>query len=129
MQQTSLGKTVLQLNFKKEKKNQKMGRTSKQTFLQRRHANGQQAHEEILNITNDSVQFSHSVVSNSMRPHGLQHARLPCPSPTLEAFSNLCPSSLLQHQSSKASILWHSAFFIVQHSHPYMTTGKTIAFN
>ena len=32
--------------------------------------------------------------------------------------------SLLQHHSSKASILWHSAFFIVQLSHPYMTTGK-----
>ena len=35
--------------------------------------------------------------------------------------------SLLQHHSSKASILWHSAFFILQLSHPYMTTGKTIA--
>ena len=35
--------------------------------------------------------------------------------------------SLLQHHSSKASILWRSAFFIVQLSHPYMTTGKTIA--
>ena len=35
--------------------------------------------------------------------------------------------SLLQHYSSKASFLWHSAFFIVQFSHPYMTTGKTIA--
>ena len=35
--------------------------------------------------------------------------------------------SLLQHHSSKASILWHSAFFIVQLSHPYMTTGETIA--
>ena len=34
--------------------------------------------------------------------------------------------SLLQHHSSKASVLWHSAFFIVQLSHPYMTTGKTI---
>ena len=34
--------------------------------------------------------------------------------------------SLLQHHSSKASILWHSVFFIVQLSHPYMTTGKTI---
>ena len=32
--------------------------------------------------------------------------------------------SLLQHHSSKASILWHSAFFTVQLSHPYMTTGK-----
>ena len=34
--------------------------------------------------------------------------------------------SLLQHHSSKTSILWHSAFFIVQLSHPYMATGKTI---
>ena len=37
------------------------------------------------------------------------------------------PKSLLQHHSSKASILWCSAFFMVQLSHPYMTTGKTIA--
>ena len=37
--------------------------------------------------------------------------------------------NLLQHHSSKASILWCSAFFIVQLSHPYMTTGKTIALN
>ena len=35
--------------------------------------------------------------------------------------------SLLQHHSSKPSILWHSAFYMVQLSHPYMTTGKTIA--
>jgi hypothetical protein len=35
--------------------------------------------------------------------------------------------SLLPHHSSKASIYWHSAFFIVQLSHPYITTGKTIA--
>ena len=35
--------------------------------------------------------------------------------------------SLLQHHSSEASIFWHSAFFTVQLSHPYMTTGKTIA--
>ena len=35
--------------------------------------------------------------------------------------------SLLQHHSSEAAILWHPAFFIVQLSHPYMTTGKTIA--
>ena len=35
--------------------------------------------------------------------------------------------NLLQHHSSKASVLQHLAFFIVQHSHPYMTTGKTIA--
>ena len=34
--------------------------------------------------------------------------------------------SILQHHGSKASILWHSAFFTVQLSHPYMTTGKTL---
>ena len=149
-----------------------------------------------------SVQFSPLVVSDFFRPQGLQHARLPCPSPTSEACSNSCPSSqwchsiisssvipfsscpsifpgirvfsnelallirwpnywsfnfsispsnehpglifftvdwmdlfavqgtlksLLQHHSSNASIHWCSAFFIVQLSHLYMTTGKTIA--
>ena len=149
-----------------------------------------------------NVQFSHSGVSDSLQPHGLQHARLPCPSPTPGAHSNSCPSShwchptisssvipfsshlqsfpasgsfpisqffasggqrigvsasapvlpmnikdwfplgltaqgllaaqgtlksLLQHHSSKASILQCSAFFIVQLSHPYMTTAKMIA--
>ena len=37
--------------------------------------------------------------------------------------------SLLQHHNSKSSILWHSGFFMIQLSHPYMTTGKTIAFD
>ena len=147
-----------------------------------------------------SVQFSCSVVSNSLWPHKLQHARPPCPSPTSGVYSNSYASSwwchpaisssvvpfssfpqsleasgsfpmsqlfawggqstgvsasasallmntqdwsplgwtgwislqskglpLLQHHSSKASILWCSAFFTVQLSHPYMTTGKTIA--
>ena len=148
-----------------------------------------------------SVQFSRSVVSGSFHPHGLQHTRPPCPSPTPGVYSNSCslslrchptilscrlllllpsifpsirvfsnesvlhirwpkcwsfsfsisPSneysgqiffrmdwldllavqgtlkSLLEHCSSKASILQCSALFIVQLSHPYMTTGKTIA--
>ena len=149
-----------------------------------------------------SVQFSHSVVSDSLQPHEPQHARAPCPSPapqslpklmsiesvmpsnhlilchpllflpsiflSIRVFSNesalciRCPKywsfsfnispsnehpgliffrmdwldilavqgtlkSLLQHQGSKASILRRSAFFIVQLSHPYMTTGKTVA--
>ena len=136
------------------------------------------------------VQFSRSVMSDSLWPHGLQHAGLPCPLPTLEACTNSCllsqgchptvlssvvpfsscpqsflalgsfqmsfsfnisPTnehswltsftmdwldllavqgtlkSLLQHHSSKVSVLQHSAFFTVQLSHPYMTTGKTIA--
>ena len=41
----------------------------------------------------DSVQFSCSVVSKSLRPHGLQHVRLPCPAPTLGACSDSCPLS------------------------------------
>ena len=138
--------------------------------------------------TLSSVQFSRSVMSNSLRPHESQHARPPCPSPSLishlilcrpllllpsvapsiKVFSNesnlrmrwpkywsfsfsIIPSkehprpisfrmdwldllavqgtlkSLLEHHSSKASILWHSAFFTIQLSHPYMPTGKTIA--
>ena len=150
------------------------------------------------NISISSVQFSDSVMSNFLWPHGLQHARLPCPSPTPGACSNSHPSSqwchstisssvipfssclqsfpasgsfqwvssflqvtkvldfsfsisssneysgrisfridwfdllavqgtlksLLQHHSSKASILWYSTFFMVQLSHDYMTTGK-----
>ena len=40
-----------------------------------------------------SVQFSRSVMSNSLQPHGMQHTRLPCPSPTPEAYSNSCPLS------------------------------------
>ena len=144
-----------------------------------------------------SVQFGHTVMSDSLRPHGLQHTRhsqsllkltsielvvpsnhlilchpllrLPSIFPSIRVFSNesaLCmrwpkywsfsfsisPSnehpglvsfrmdwldllavqgtlkSLLQHHSSKASTLQCSAFFIVQLSHPYMTTAKTIAF-
>ena len=145
-----------------------------------------------------SIQFSCSVVSDSLRPHESQHARPPCPSPTPGVHSDSCPSSqwchpaisssvvpfsscpqslpasesfpphmrwpkywsfsfsiipskehpglisfrmdwldllavqgtlksLLQHHSSKASILWCSAFLTVQLSHPHMTTGKTIA--
>ena len=44
-----------------------------------------------LLIVFSSVHFSCSVVSDSLRPHGLQQARPPCPSPTLEAYSNSCP--------------------------------------
>ena len=41
----------------------------------------------------ESVQFSHSVMSDSFRPHGLQHTRPPCPSPTPRVYSNSCPLS------------------------------------
>ena len=52
-----------------------------------------------------SVQFSHSVVSNSLRPHGLQHARLPCPSPTFGAYSNSCPSSRWCHSTISSFVV------------------------
>ena len=48
----------------------------------------------------DSVQFSQSVVSDSLRPHGLQHASLLCPSPTPRSCSNSCPSSQWCHPIS-----------------------------
>ena len=110
-----------------------------------------------LESQRERVQFSCSVVSDCLQPHGLLHARPPCPSLIPRVYSNSCPlsrwchptisssvipfssclqpfpasgsfqKSFPQHHSSKASILQHSAFFIVQLSHPYMTTGKTTA--
>ena len=103
-----------------------------------------------------SVQFSRSVVSDSLLPHESQHARPPCPSrtpgvhpdsvqlshPYMTTYSGLISfrtdwfdllavqgnlKSLLQYHNSKASILQWSAFFMVQLSHPYTITGKTIA--
>ena len=52
-----------------------------------------------------SVQFSHSVVSNSLRLHGLQHARPPCPSPTPRVHSNPCPLSWWCHQTISSSVV------------------------
>ena len=50
-------------------------------------------------------QFSHSVVSNSLWAHGLQHSRLPCPSPTLRACSNSCPLSWWCHPTISSSVI------------------------
>ena len=47
--------------------------------------------DEMVILPIYSVQFSRSVVSYSLQPHGLQHARLPCPSPAPKAYSNSCP--------------------------------------
>ena len=52
-----------------------------------------------------SVQFSHSVMSDSLWSHGLQHARLPCPSPTPGAYSNSCPSSQWCHLTISCSVI------------------------
>ena len=51
-----------------------------------------------------SVQFSRSVVSNHLRPHGLQHTRPPCPSPTPGVYSNSCPSSWWYHPTISSSV-------------------------
>ena len=56
-------------------------------------------------ISMSPVQFSLSVVSNSLRPHGLQYTRLPCPSPTSGAYSNSCPSSRSCHPTISSSVI------------------------
>ena len=53
----------------------------------------------------NSVQFSCSVMSDSLQPHGLQHTRLPCPSPTLGPYSNSCPSSWWCHPTTSSSVI------------------------
>ena len=57
-----------------------------------------------------SVQFSCSVVSNSLRPHELQHARPPCPSPTLGVYSNPCALSPWCHPAISSSVVPFSSF-------------------
>ena len=52
-----------------------------------------------------SVQFSRSVTSDSLWPHGLQHARLPCPSPTPGTYSNSCPLSWWCHPTISSSVV------------------------
>ena len=52
----------------------------------------------------NTVQFSHSVVSDSLWPHGLQHARPPCPSPTPGVYSNSCPLSWWGHPTISSSV-------------------------
>ena len=52
-----------------------------------------------------SDKFSHSVVSDSLWPHGLQHARAPCPSPAPRVYSNSCPLSQWCHPTSSSSVI------------------------
>ena len=58
-----------------------------------------------LKCMNSSVQFSHSVMCDSLLPHGLQHARLLCPSPTPRACSNSCPLSRWCHQTISSFVV------------------------
>ena len=57
-----------------------------------------------------SVQFSHSVMSNSLRPHGLQHTRPLCPSPTAEVYSNSSPLSQWCHPTISSSVVPFSSY-------------------
>ena len=61
--------------------------------------------DKMLIIDFVTVQFSHSVVSDSLRPHGLQHARLPCPSPIPRACSDSCPLSWWCHPTISSSVV------------------------
>ena len=56
-------------------------------------------------VSVSSVQFSHSVMSDSLQPHGLQHARPPCPSPTPRSYSNSYPSSWWCHPTISSSVV------------------------
>ena len=58
-----------------------------------------------LDLRDTPVQFSRSVVSDSLQPHGLQHPRLPYPSPTLGACSKSCPSSRWCHSTISSSVV------------------------
>ena len=71
--------------------------------------------EKKLNYQKFSVHFSHSVMSNSLQPHGLQHARLPYPSPTPKVYSNSCPLSWWCHPTISSSVVPFSSHL---HSFP-----------
>ena len=80
-----------------------------------------------------SVQFSHSVVSNSLWPHGLQHARPPCPSPAPRVYSNSCPLSQWCHPMISFSVVPYSSCpqsFLAsesfQMSHLFASGGQSI---
>ena len=82
---------------------------------------------------NLSVQFSHSVVSDSSWPHGLQHARPPCPSPAPGVYSNSCPLSQLCHSITSSSVVSFSSCFqyfpasgSFQMSQLFMSGGQSV---
>ena len=64
---------------------------------------------KLYSVQCSSVHFSYSVMSNSLRPHELQHARPPCPSPTPRAHSNSCPSSRWCHPAISSSTVSFSS--------------------
>ena len=63
------------------------------------------SHSRMSDLSVSSIQFSHSVVSNSLQPYESQHARPPCPSPTPGVHSNSCPSSQWCHPAISSSVI------------------------
>ena len=86
----------------------------------------------LVGIWNDTVQFSHSVMYESLWPHGLQHAQLPCPLQTLGACSNSCPSSQWCHPTISSSVIPFSSClqsFLASASFPmsqFFTSGAAM---
>ena len=87
----------------------------------------------MIEVFTSSVQFSHSVMSNSLWPHGLQHARLPCPSPTPIAYSNSCPLSQWCHPTISSCVVPFSSCLkscpasrSFQMSHFFLSGGQSI---
>ena len=72
-----------------------------------------------------SVPFSCPIMCNSLRPHGLQHTRLPCPSPTPRACSNSCPLSRWCHPTISSSVISFSSHL---HSFPASRSFQTSQF-
>ena len=73
----------------------------KKTQVQEAQSRRQDKHKE----EQDLVQFSCSIMSNSLQPHGMQHARTPCPSPTPRVYSNSCPLSRWCHPTISSSVI------------------------
>ena len=98
-------------SFSKFSKNRSRENTSNFILWDQYHIDTEAIQKYVWNLS--SVQFSSSVMSDSLWPHGLQHTRLPCPSPTPEAWSNSCPSSRWCHpiiSSSVSPFSWLQSF-------------------
>ena len=66
--------------------------------------------QPVLSSLFNIIQFSHSVMFNSLQPYGLQHTRLLCPSPTPGLYSNSCPSNQWCHSTTSSSVILFSSF-------------------
>ena len=88
------------------------GGTKSQTHLRdwtNTHTQTNTSEQTLLPNYPSSVQFSHSVVSDSLRPHESQHSKLPCPSPTPGVYSDSCPSSQWCHPAISSSVISFSS--------------------